>query len=122
MRAAVDGLAEGKVDMFFALISDNVVWTVIGTTPLSGTHHGKAAFAARVAQPLQARFAEPLRTEPKRILADGDHVVVLFDGITTLVTGDPYHNTYCWVLRFDHGQIVEATTYWDTELVSRAMA
>jgi ketosteroid isomerase-like protein len=119
MRAAFAGLQNGEQGPFFGLISDDVVWTVIGTTPVSGTVHGKAAFAERVGRPLQERLAEPIRSSPRQILADGDHVVALWDGTSTMRNGEPYQQSYCWVFRFAGGAIVEATTYWDTDLVNR---
>lgn len=121
VRTALEAVAEGRHEPFFALVSDDVVWTVTGTTAISGTFRGKADFAQHAGQPLQKRFAEPIKAEVRHVLADGDRVVALWDGTTTLVSGEPYHQRYCWVLRFEHGLVVEATTYWDTELITHVL-
>jgi ketosteroid isomerase-like protein len=33
--------------------------------------------------------------------------------------GEPYRQSYCWIFRFADGAIVEASTYWDTEMINR---
>ena len=119
MRAAFEALGKGEQGPFFGLISDDVVWTVIGTTPISGTVHGKTEFVERVGRPLQERLAEPITSRPRQILADGDHVVALWDGTSTMRNGEPYRQSYCWVFRFAGGSIAEGTTYWDTALIDR---
>ena len=119
MRSALAALQNGEAGPFFGLIAEDVVWTIIGTTPISGTVHSKAEFVQRIGRPLQERLAEPIKSSPRQILADGDHVVALWDGSSTMRDGQPYRQSYCWVLRFADGAIVEATTYWDTDLINR---
>ena len=54
------------------------------------------------------------------LLADGDFVVVQGHGVAMTKRGVAYNNTYCWVYRFEQGQIKALTEYLDTELVTRA--
>jgi ketosteroid isomerase-like protein len=61
------------------------------------------------------------RLTPKRILADGDHVVVQCDGDATTVSGERYANTYCFVIRVADGLLREMTEYMDTALVDRVL-
>jgi ketosteroid isomerase-like protein len=110
--------AEGDSRPFFRLVADDVSWTVIGTTSISGTFASKAAFVEGATGPLTRRLAEPIRANVERILVDGDHVVVQWRGRSASHTGVPYHQTYCWVLRLQDGRVVEAVAYLDTELVS----
>ncbi len=103
---------------FFALVADDVRWTVIGSTGISGTFTSKAAFVAGATSRLYRVFADPLIASVRRVLADGDHVVLQWDGRTRSKGGVPYEQTYCWVLRLVDGRIVEAEAYLDTELVT----
>jgi ketosteroid isomerase-like protein len=38
--------------LFFDLLDENVVWSVSGRSPVSGTYHGKADFMERAVNPL----------------------------------------------------------------------
>jgi ketosteroid isomerase-like protein len=48
------------------------------------------------------------------IYADGDTVVVLWDGESTRGDGKPYENAYAWFMRFREGLVVEATAFYDS--------
>jgi ketosteroid isomerase-like protein len=114
--------AQGDSRPFFRLVADDVRWTVIGSTKVSGTYESRAAFNAGALGPLSERLAEPIRARVRRVLADGDHVVVQWEGHSSSRAGVPYDQTYCWVLRLADGRVVEAIAYLDTELVSAMFA
>ena len=103
---------------FFKVVADDVRWTVIGSTPISGTFEGKQAFLDGAVVPLHDRLARPIQATVLDIFGDGDHVVLRWKGQSESKTGRPYPQTYCWVLRLSGGLIVEATAYLDTGLVS----
>jgi ketosteroid isomerase-like protein len=109
---------QGDSRPFFALVADDVRWTVIGSTPVSGTFTSKAAFMEGAVGPLTGRLDGPIRASVTSVLADGDHVVLQWEGKAASRTDRPYHQTYCWVMRFGDGAIREVTAYLDTELVS----
>jgi ketosteroid isomerase-like protein len=46
--------------------------------------------------------------------ADGDTVVVVWDGEGTRPDGKLYENTYAWFMRFEVGLVVEATAFFDS--------
>jgi len=109
---------QGDSRPFFKLVADDVRWTVIGTTPVSGTYQSKAEFSKGALAGLSARLEGPIMARVRNVLADGDHVILQWEGSTKSRTGKPYEQTYCWVMRFGDGQIREVTAYLDTELVS----
>ena len=109
---------QGDSRPFFALVADDVRWTVIGSTPISGTYTSKATFLDGAVGPLTERLDGPIRASVTSVLADGDHVVLQWEGTAASRTGRPYHQTYCWVLRFGEGKIREVTAYLDTELIA----
>ena len=110
--------AQGDTKPFFALVDDDVTWTVIGTTPISGRYESKREFLKGAFGRLGPRLEGVPRSKIVNILVDGDHVVLQWEGTTRSVTGKPYQQTYCWVIRLRDERIVEVTAYLDTELVS----
>ncbi|MFO1057529.1 MAG: nuclear transport factor 2 family protein [Dongiaceae bacterium] len=115
---------KGDSAPFFAALADDVVWTAMGTTPISGRYEGKQAYLERCYKPLLAIFAGPTRCRVKRILGDGDVVVVEWHGETPTVSGPLYAQDYCWVLKVAaQGEtIVEVTGYYDTARVGALFA
>jgi uncharacterized protein (TIGR02246 family) len=103
---------------FFRLVADDVTWTVIGTTPISGRYGSKREFLASAVGGLTERLDGAIHARTVNILADGDHVILQWEGTARSRTGKPYEQTYCWVLRLAGDKIVEVTAYLDTELVS----
>ncbi|MPY95209.1 MAG: nuclear transport factor 2 family protein [Acidimicrobiia bacterium] len=114
--------AEGDSRPFFALVHDDVTWTVIGSTTISGTFEGKRAFLDGAIAPMGKALATPLRAEVLGVLADGDEVAVRWVGRSSSRTGRPYVQTYCWVMRLAAGRVVEVTAYLDTELLTAVLA
>jgi hypothetical protein len=103
---------------FFNLLADDVRWTVIGSCPVSRTYTSKQEFFEGAAKPLNAKLAGPIQPTIRNIIAEGDQVVLQWDGKATTKSGKPYNNSYCWVMRIVNGKVKEGTAYIDTELVS----
>lgn len=112
-------LAGGDSRPFAALLSDDVRWTVIGTTHHSGTYVGMKAVLDELMASVMARIVDQIAVTPHRFIADDEYVVVEFTGKAITRDGQPYNNTYCWVHRIEDGRIVEVTEYLDTDLVAR---
>ena len=99
------------------LLADDLRWTIVGRSEVSKTFEGKEQFVGEVLQPFGARFSQsrPFRPVALRgVYADGDTVVVLWDGEGTRLDGKPYENTYAWFMRFRDGLVVEATAFFDS--------
>jgi ketosteroid isomerase-like protein len=121
VRAAFEQWEQGDSRPFFALVADDVRWTVTGSTGISGTFHSKDAFVTQAAGLLTKRFAGPLAAKLVDVSADGDKVFVQWEGSAVSVTGLDYEQAYCWVLSMRDGRVVEALAYLDTELVSAVL-
>jgi uncharacterized protein len=102
-------------------IDDDITWTIIGTTGLSGTYRGRQEVLDDLIGPLRSHLATPVNFTIKRILADGDYTVLIADGEATTIAGRPYNNSYCIVAKIVDGRIVEATDYIDTELITQSL-
>lgn len=113
VASAFDRWAAGGTGFFQEMLSPDVVWTIAGSGPVAGTYRGREAFLARAAAPLARRLASPIKPVVRNIWADGDHVIVHWDGSATARDGEPYRNSYLWVFRMQGGKVAEATAFLD---------
>ena len=74
----------------FDLLAPHVEWTIVGSSPLSETYRSKNEFLDKVIHPFNARMETPLVPSVRGIYADGDMVIILFDGAATAMDGVPY--------------------------------
>lgn len=109
--------ARGDMDACLDLLSDDVTWTNIGTTRLSGTYTGKQNLMEQLLGPLFGQLKAGISSEIKRLTAEGDIVVAQTSGTAETIDGTPYNNTYCQIIRIHDGKIVEVKEYFDTALV-----
>mgnify|MGYP001812605679 CR=1 FL=1 len=113
-----DASNRGDMDTCFDLISDDISWTNIGTTPLSGTFQGKEELMAKLLGPLFAQLKQGIKTTVHRLIAEEDYVVAQTSGTAETLEGQPYNNTYCWIIRIRDGKFMEVTEFMDTELIT----
>lgn len=97
----------------FALLTDDAQWTIVGRSLASRTYPDKAAFMSEVIHPFNARMAKPLRPTMRKLVADGDTVIVFFDAQGTALDGKPYVNTYTWIMEMRDGRAVRVWAFFD---------
>jgi ketosteroid isomerase-like protein len=117
----MEARSRGDRAPFLAAMADDFVWRIIGSTAWSGVYVGKTDVCERLLKQLYAQFTSPTRITPTRILADGDYVVVECHGDAVTIAGEPYRNSYCFVINMAAGQMREITEYMDTALVERVL-
>lgn len=100
-------------NLFAELLAPDVVWTIPGSDPVAGTYRSVEDFVERASAPLISRLATPLVPEVHDIWADGDTVIVRFDGSATTTSGAPYNNQFVWIFRMKNGSVVEAEAFLD---------
>lgn len=115
-----DDIAKGNIQGALDRMAEDLRFTLIGTTILSGVCKSRKEFVDRILAPLGAQLEGPLTITTDNLIAEGDFVVVQSHGRSTTRQGVAYNNTYCQVFRVVGGKIREATEYLDTELVTRA--
>ncbi len=113
---AIDGAA------LFEAFTDDVVYTVAGTTRFSGTYRGRDEIVGKLVGPLFAALDGPLEMAVDTVFGDGDHVAVQTRGFARTKRGQRYDNTYCFVLRFRDGKVAAVTEYLDTALLLQVFA
>jgi ketosteroid isomerase-like protein len=114
-------LANGNGQPFMDALSDDVCWTVIGSSEWSGSYAGKRAVIDRLMRPLFSQFADQYTARAIRIIAEDNVVVAEARGQVNTKSGKPYNQTYCYVFQLRDGKVSELTEYLDTELVSEAL-
>jgi ketosteroid isomerase-like protein len=105
--------AAGIADVF----APDMVWRIEGHSLASREYPSRQAFVDEVLAPFAARFAEGQPFRPVRIRsvhADGDAVVVVWDGRGVANDGRPYANSYAWIMRMRDGKVVDGTAFYDT--------
>jgi ketosteroid isomerase-like protein len=105
---------EGYVSAIFA---DEMTWEIVGRSRAAGTYGSARQFSDEVLEPFGARFAADAPFRPvavRGLYADGDTVVVLWDGEGTTTAGTTYRNTYAWFLTFGDGRVVHGTAFYDS--------
>jgi uncharacterized protein len=95
-----------------------MTWRVEGNSEAAGDYRDRQDFIDRVLAPFGARFArsdEPFRPVNVRgIYADGDTVIVLWDGRGVANDGQAYENSYAWFMRMRDGLVVDGTAFFDS--------
>jgi uncharacterized protein len=107
---------------FNDLLADDLRWTVIGNSPVSGRYNSKREFLEGAGGKMASKLATPIQASLRHIIADDPMVALVFDGRATGKNGTDYQQTYCWVLRVESGKIREGTAYLDTELITKLFA
>jgi ketosteroid isomerase-like protein len=116
IREAFDAWRAGTARITDVFAPD-MVWRIEGHS-LAAREYGDAQqFIDEVLAPFGARFSssEPFRpTTIRSIHADGDTVIVLWDGRGMANDGQPYENSYAWFMRMRDGKVVDGTAFFDS--------
>lgn len=116
IRQAFDAWRDGTqaiTDVFAAAM----VWRIEGHSLASKQYENKQQFIDEVLAPFGARFlpADPFRpTAIRSVHADGDTVIVLWDGRGITNDGTPYENSYAWFMKLHDGKVVHGTAFYDS--------
>ena len=112
IQQAFDQWARGSGN-FFDLLTDDVRWTITGSSPYAKTYVGKQQFIDQSVTPLSVRLAKPIVPTVRNLYADGNVVVAIWDGATTAKDGKPYRTTYSWVMTLSDGRITQVIAFLD---------
>lgn len=99
------------------VFAPGMVWRIEGHSAAAREYRGTQQFVDEVLAPFGARFAggEPFRPVTIRgVYADGDTVVVIWDGRGVANDGRPYENSYAWIMKLDNGKVVDGTAFFDS--------
>jgi ketosteroid isomerase-like protein len=104
----------GFRETFLNALSDDVIWTATGSSPLSGRYEGKREYVEKVLQPLHDRLEASPRPEVERIIVDSEWAAVLFrsSGARGL-NGVDFSMQYCWLMKVVDERITEVVGFYD---------
>ncbi|MBX4870376.1 nuclear transport factor 2 family protein [Rhizobium bangladeshense] len=103
----------GGTYVFAELLAPDVVWTIHGSGPVAGTYRNQKDFIERASRPLTSRLATAIMPEVHNIFADGDTIIIRFDGTATTTSGAPYRNQFVWIFKMKDGLVVNAEAFLD---------
>jgi ketosteroid isomerase-like protein len=107
--------------LFIASLAEDATWTVTGQYSWSRTFAGKEQILKDLHGHVRTLLVNPTRTLARRLIADGDHVVVEAKGDNLTKAGLRYDNDYCLVFRLEGGKIREIREYCDSVLTETAL-
>ena len=99
------------------VFAPEMVWRIEGHSAASKEYGSKQQFVDEVLAPFGARFteSEPFRPVTIRgVWADGDTVIVVWDGRGTANDGQRYENSYAWIMKLAEGCVVDGTAFYDS--------
>jgi len=116
VRAAFEAWQSG-VRPITELFAPEMVWRIEGRSAASREYRTRQQFVDEVLAPFGARFAAATPFRPVRVralYADGDAVVVLWDGRGVAHDGGAYENSYAWFMTLRGGKVVDGTAFYDS--------
>ena len=119
VRKIFEEMLAANFQLYLESVTDDLSYTAIGSTAVSGTVRGREENFARYTRMLAA-LEGPIKLTPDNIFGEGEFVALQGHGQARTKTGQAYNNTYCLVFRFREGKIADVTEYLDTELVRAA--
>jgi len=99
------------------VFAPDMTWRIEGHSVASKRYDNKQQFIDEVLAPFGARFApsDPFRPISIRgIYADGDTVIVLWDGRGISNDRVPYENSYAWFMELRDGKVIDGTAFYDS--------
>jgi ketosteroid isomerase-like protein len=122
IAAAFERWASGDGDVF-SLLTDDARWQIIGSdTEIARTYHSREELLAGAARPLAVRLTTPLKPSVRKIWADGEDVLVHWDGRAELFNGTTYRNSYLWIMTVKDDRVVAVTAFLDIPSFKAALA
>jgi uncharacterized protein len=113
IAAAFGRWVAGGTGFFDEALAPDVAWTIPGSSPVAGTYASRDDFIARAVRPFARRLSGPIKPTARNIWADGEHVIVHWDGAGTARDGEPYNNSYAWIFQMKDGKAAEVTAFLD---------
>lgn len=118
IRHAFNEVNNGNPQPMVEAMDENMVLTIIGSTPVSGVFRGNKEISEKIMPQIMSSFKSQPRVIIDKLIAEDDYVILIGHGEGGITLGDKeYNNTYCHVMRLKEGKIVESTEFLDTSMV-----
>lgn len=105
-------------DTYFA---KDFLWTIKGTSVLSGTYTDKEQFFEIVIHRLNQCLLPGWKMHILDHYADNNNFIVEMRGDVKTKAGKDYNNEYCWIFKFADGKVKHLIAYYDSLLVNNTL-
>jgi ketosteroid isomerase-like protein len=116
IRLAFEGWRDGHGHVG-DLFAPDMTWRVEGNNLAAKDYTSTKQFVDEVLAPFAARFPTDAPFRPvaiRSVHADGDTVIVVWDGRGVANDGVAYENSYAWFLQLREGKIVDGVAFFDS--------
>jgi hypothetical protein len=116
ITAAFEAWRDGRAPITETFAPD-MTWRIEGHSAASRAYASKTEFIDEVLTPFAQRFSttEPFRPVNIRgVYADGDTVIVLWDGRGTTINDTTYENSYAWFMQLRDSKVIDGTAFYDS--------
>jgi uncharacterized protein len=99
------------------VFAPELVWRIEGHSLASKEYGSRQQFIDEVLTPFGARFRPSALFRPitiRSVHADGDTVIVCWDGHGIANDGQPYENSYAWFMKLRDGKVIDGTAFYDS--------
>ncbi|MCB2080030.1 MAG: nuclear transport factor 2 family protein [Novosphingobium sp.] len=110
---------EGDADGMARCTTPDAVTNTQGFAGVSGQRSREMMLAT--ASAFKDIVPTGFRPKIEKVVAEGDAVVIEFQGDAVLSSGEPYCNQYVFVFTFENGKIRQLNEYFCTVLADRVM-
>jgi uncharacterized protein len=117
---AIEDYNAGR-DGVFSLMEPDLAWTIEGTGIPARRYNSKQAFLEGASVPITSRMRDRMKLTVHGIYADGDHVILNFDGDGVALDGKSFHSAYVWILTMREGRIVKGKAFLDLRAYDRVI-
>jgi ketosteroid isomerase-like protein len=99
------------------IFAPEMTWRVEGHSAASRSYANTQEFMDKVLAPFGARFSTTDPFRPVNIrgtYADGDTVIVFWDGRGTTTANTVYENSYAWFMQMRDGKVINGDAFYDS--------
>ena len=115
----IEAMGKGEKEAFAACLAPDAIANTMGFAKISGTRN-RDLMVDNV-EAFKRIWPGGLKPEFKTVTAEGDRVVVEFEGHAKLPNGTHYGNTYALVFTLKDGKIRQVNEYLCTVLADQVM-
>ena len=95
-------------------LSEDIIWTATGSSPLAGVYRGKEAYLGNVLSILHERLETSIRPQVHRMVIEEEWASVYFESSDVRAkNGADFSMQYLWLIRVVQQKIVEVVGFYD---------
>lgn len=105
----------------YSMWSDDIVYEIIGTTPVSGVMRGLEEIKAKLFDPFWERLAEIELVADELVALEDGRILMVGHTVGRAKNGRPYNQQYLYVYTVEDGKITHILKHCDTALIETSI-